>query len=96
MVEDQLLAFPAGDEDDLVDSVSQAILFCAGSGPLAVTQITHGRGAPDERPPPAASSPEEAEALAAAPGGPLSQPIDEIEEAERRSRRLAASRRLTI
>ncbi len=47
----QLLAFPSGTFDDLVDETSQALNFCAGTGPMRVTTVSHGRGAsgPEEQ-----------------------------------------------
>lgn len=91
LLEDQLLAFPNDDEDDLVDSTSQAILFVAGNGPMGVSRITHSRGAGANTPAP----PDDA-AHVAAPGGPLAKPIDKIEEDRSKAAKEAARRRLTI
>ena len=38
----QLLAFPAGTFDDLVDETSQVLNYCAGTGPMTVTTATYG------------------------------------------------------
>ena len=42
---DQLLQFPAGTFDDLVDETTQAINFCAGTGPMTVSTVSYGHGA---------------------------------------------------
>lgn len=40
----QLLAFPAGTFDDLVDETSQVLNYCAGTGPMTVSTATYGYG----------------------------------------------------
>lgn len=42
---DQLLTFPAGTFDDLVDETTQVINFCAGTGPMTVSTVSYGYGA---------------------------------------------------
>lgn len=42
---DQLMAFPAGDNDDLVDSTTQALRWLARIGPAQVTEVSFGYGA---------------------------------------------------
>jgi phage terminase large subunit-like protein len=46
----QLLSFPSGTFDDLVDETSQALNFCAGTGPMRVTTATYGHGLPQQQP----------------------------------------------
>lgn len=46
----QLLAFPSGTFDDMVDDTSQALNFCAGTGPMRVTTVVHGRGSESSAP----------------------------------------------
>jgi phage terminase large subunit-like protein len=48
----QLLSFPSGTFDDLVDETSQALNFCAGTGPMRVTTATYGHGFPQQQPEP--------------------------------------------
>ena len=50
----QLLAFPSGTFDDLVDETTQALNFCASTGPMRVTTATYGHGT---HVPPARSEP---------------------------------------
>ena len=40
----QLLAFPSGTFDDLVDETSQVLNYCAGTGPMTVSTATYGYG----------------------------------------------------
>jgi predicted phage terminase large subunit-like protein len=42
--EDELLAFPAADDDDQVDSASQLIIFVSGEGPISISTVEWGRG----------------------------------------------------
>ena len=42
--EAQLLAFPSGTFDDLVDETTQALNYAAGTGPMRVTTVTYGQG----------------------------------------------------
>lgn len=42
----QLLAFPSGTYDDLVDMTSQVLNYVAGTGPMQVTEVSWGYGAP--------------------------------------------------
>jgi hypothetical protein len=48
----QLIRFPGDTYDDLVDSVTQAVNFCAGTGPMRVSTVHygHGSGAPPPDP----------------------------------------------
>jgi predicted phage terminase large subunit-like protein len=41
----QLLAFPSGTYDDLVDMTTQALNYVAGTGPMTVTEVSFGYGA---------------------------------------------------
>jgi predicted phage terminase large subunit-like protein len=47
----QLIRFPGDTYDDLVDSVTQAVNFCAGTGPMRVSTVHYGHGSNGERPP---------------------------------------------
>ena len=49
--EHQLLSFPAGAHDDLVDSTTQAINHVAGTGPMRVSTVHYGHSA-EHAPPP--------------------------------------------
>ena len=49
---DQLLSFPAGTFDDLVDETTQAINFCAGTGPMTVETVSYGYGTTQATPDP--------------------------------------------
>lgn len=40
----QLLKFPADDYDDIVDSITQALNYAAGTGPMRISTATYGRG----------------------------------------------------
>ncbi|MFN5118667.1 MAG: phage terminase large subunit [Cyanobacteriota bacterium] len=51
----QLLAFPSGTFDDLVDETTQVINFVAGTGPMTVHAVTWGHGASDDLPEPSTS-----------------------------------------
>jgi predicted phage terminase large subunit-like protein len=42
----QVLAFPSGTYDDLVDMTTQALNYVAGTGPMTVTEVSFGYGAP--------------------------------------------------
>ena len=42
--EAQLLAFPSGTFDDLVDETTQALNYVASTGPMTVTTVSYGRG----------------------------------------------------
>lgn len=42
--EDQHLAFPSTDEDDMVDSTSQCLNYVAGTGPMRVSTVSYGLG----------------------------------------------------
>ena len=44
----QVLAFPSGTFDDLVDDTTQALNFCAGTGPMRVTTATYGHTGPSQ------------------------------------------------
>lgn len=48
----QLIRFPGDTYDDLVDSVTQVVNFCAGTGPMRVSTVHygHGSGAPPPDP----------------------------------------------
>lgn len=43
--EDQHLAFPSTDQDDMVDATSQVLNFIAGTGPMRVTTVAYGYSA---------------------------------------------------
>jgi hypothetical protein len=49
----QVMAFPSGTFDDLVDETTQALNFCASTGPMRITTATYGHGvaAPPPREP---------------------------------------------
>jgi predicted phage terminase large subunit-like protein len=66
--ERQLLSFPAGAHDDLVDSTTQAVNYVAGTGPMRVSTAHYGHAveAPGPSDPLATSKP--ARRLAAVPG----------------------------
>jgi predicted phage terminase large subunit-like protein len=49
---DQLLSFPAGTFDDLVDETTQVINFCASTGPMTVETVTWGHGTTQATPDP--------------------------------------------
>jgi predicted phage terminase large subunit-like protein len=52
--EDQHLAFPSTDKDDMVDATSQLLNYVAGTGPMRVSTVSYGLGgAAPERPMPA-------------------------------------------
>jgi hypothetical protein len=38
------MAFPSGTFDDLVDETTQALNFCASTGPMRVSTATYGHG----------------------------------------------------
>lgn len=40
---DELLAFPSGAHDDQVDSATQALNYCAGTGPMRESTAIYGR-----------------------------------------------------
>jgi len=40
----QVMAFPSGTFDDLVDETTQALNFCASTGPMRVSTATYGHG----------------------------------------------------
>lgn len=40
---DQLLAFPSAAHDDLVDSTTQVINYCQGTGPMKISTVHYGR-----------------------------------------------------
>lgn len=42
----QLLTFPSGTYDDLVDMTTQVLNYVAGTGPMTVTEVSYGYGAP--------------------------------------------------
>jgi len=42
--EAQMLAFPSGTFDDLVDETTQVLNYAAGTGPMKVTTVSYGRG----------------------------------------------------
>ena len=47
----QLIRFPGDTYDDLVDSVTQAVNFTAGTGPMRVSTVHYGHGSSGQRPP---------------------------------------------
>ena len=47
-LESQLVRFPGDTYDDLVDSVTQAVNFVQGSGPMRVSTVHYGRGTEHE------------------------------------------------
>ena len=47
----QMVKFPGDTYDDLVDSVTQAVNFAQGAGPMRVSTVHYGRGSDGDRPP---------------------------------------------
>ena len=43
---DQLTKFPSGVHDDIVDEVSQVVIYITGNGPLKFETVSWGYGAP--------------------------------------------------
>lgn len=67
--ERQLLSFPAGAHDDLVDSTTQAINYIAGTGPMRVSTVHYGHSSEAPGPSDPLAAPEKpARRLAATPG----------------------------